>query len=617
MISRLLKWVVGMLLLSTSMATAADEGMDAKVDAVLQPIAKWFDEIIFTPVTLFGEDVPIVLLLLAFTAIFLTLYFKFINLRSIGLAIRTVKGKYSSKDDPGQITHFQALSTAVSATVGLGNIAGVAIAISLGGPGAVFWMIFMGFMGMTSKFTECTLGVKYRMIDAKGKARGGGMYYLRDGLAEKGLGGLGKVLAVIFAIACIGGAIGAGNMFQVNQAHQQVSETFNIFNGDNGGWTFGLMMAVFTGLVIIGGIVSIARVTGVMVPFMCISYIIACLVVLSAHITEIPAAIGTIITSAFTGEAALGGVIISLIQGVKRGVFSNEAGVGSAAMAHAAVKTKKPASEGIVALLEPFIDTVVVCSMTALVIVVTGMWKVNSDVKDESLALLQSPIVGAVEVSTFEKGVHLKVQSKWRKVPSGWVKADAIKEERNKKGFYSSSKPVKVYSAPAVKDLKPVEEAVKNVEAGPIWAYTSDPKTESIGWVPFESLNDRSDTSGGIWLTSQAFSTVISWFPYVLAIAVFLFAFSTLISWSYYGEQAVDYLFKGNAVANAAYKLIFCLFIVLGSAASLGSVLLLSDAMFFAMVVPNLIGLYFLLPIVKKELKIFREHTAEIDAKQG
>ncbi len=473
----------------------------------------------------------------------------------------------------------------------------------------------MGLMGMTSKFTECTLGVKYRMIDASGKARGGGMYYLREGLAEKGMGGLGKVLAIIFAIACIGGAIGAGNMFQVNQAHQQVSETFNIFNGESGGWTFGLMMAVFTGLVIIGGIVSIAKVTGVMVPFMCVSYIIACLIVLVTHITEIPAAIGTIISSAFSSDAVAGGLIVSLIQGVKRGVFSNEAGVGSAAMAHAAVKTSKPASEGVVALLEPFIDTVIVCSMTALVVVVTGMWKVNSDVKDDSLTIFKAPVAGAVELGTLEKGTHLKVESKWREVPSGWVSTDAIKEVKGKKGVYSSSGPVAVYANPL--NEASVEETLNEVTAGPVWAEATNHTSKMSGWVPFASLNDRSNFSGGIWMTSQAFSGVISWFPYVLAIAVFLFAFSTLISWSYYGEQAVDYLFKGSFAANAAYKVIFCLFIVLGSAASLGSVLLLSDAMFFAMVVPNLIGLYFLLPVVKKELKIFRDHAAEIDAKQN
>lgn len=602
MFSKGLWWLVSVFFLSASAASA--QGLDQTIDNGLKPIAKWFDSVIFTSVPLFGQQVPIVLLLLAGTAIFLTCFFGFINLRGLGLAVRTVKGKYSKDGDPGQITHFQALSTAVSATVGLGNIAGVAIAISLGGPGAVFWMVFMGFMGMTSKFTECTLGVKYRIIDKAGKAHGGGMYYLRDGLAEKGLGGLGKVLAVIFAIACIGGAVGAGNMFQVNQAHAQVSETFGLF--ENQGWLFGLIVAVLTAAVILGGIVSIARVTSLLVPFMCVTYLIACLVVLTMHFGAIPAALGTIVTEAFNGEAVAGGVIICLIQGVKRGVFSNEAGVGSAAMAHAAVKTDKPASEGVVALLEPFIDTVVVCTMTALVIIVTGMWQVNSDVNVEQVEVVSAPGV-AGSVATYSEGDRLQVESQWQELTGeeggGWIAAGADLE-----------KEVDVYVSPTADEPMATRTVDADNVSEQVWAQVSDPNAEALsGFVPMAQLNDRSDFAGGIWRTSEAFETVISWFPYVLAVAVFLFAFSTLISWSYYGEQAVGYLFGGSEKAVFIYKIVFCLFAIVGSSAALDSVLLLSDAMFFAMVVPNIIGLYLLLPVVKRELKKYREHVDAVD----
>ena len=439
---------------------------------------------------------PVVLLLLAGTGIFLTVFFKFINLRGFALAIKTVRGRFTPKDAPGEITHFQALCAALSATVGLGNIAGVAVAISLGGPGATFWMILMGICGMTSKFCECTLGVKYRKIDPDGKVRGGAMYYLRDGLAERGLGGLGKVLAVFFAIMCIGGAIGAGNMYQVNQAHEQFVTAFGRFEGQ--GALFGAIIAVVTGLVIIGGIKSIGRVTAFLVPIMCIVYVIAAAVVICTHFGDIPMAVGKIINGAFSPEAVGGGFIGVLIQGIKRAAFSNEAGVGSAPMAHAAVKTDKPASEGLVALLEPFVDTVIVCTMTALVIIITG-------------------------------------------------------------------------------------------------AYQGDAE--------------------GVAVTSEAFGSVISWFPDILAVAVILFAFSTMISWSYYGEQAAIYLFGNKKAIILGYKIFFCLCAIVGPAASLTNILNLSDAMFFAMVIPNLIGLYILLPVVKREVADFIQHAKAVEAK--
>jgi alanine or glycine:cation symporter, AGCS family len=360
------------LLFSASVARSEEVGksMAERIDETIAPIAVMADKIVFFGLEVTdGVVLPIVLILLAFTAIFLTIYFRFINLRGFGIALRTARGKYTPKDAPGEITHFQALSAALSATVGLGNIGGVAVAVGIGGPGATFWMIVMGLCGMTTKFAECTLGVKYRKFMKNGTVKGGGMYYLSDGLREIGLGGLGKVLALIFAVFVIGGAFGAGNMFQANQAFSQMSNTFPVLNGasGNGAVYFGLAMAILTGLVILGGIVSIARVTSFLVPFMCGMYVIACLIIIFGNITALPGAFGTIISSAFSNDAVTGGIIGVLIQGVRRAAFSNEAGLGSAPIAHSAVKTNEPASEGFVALLEPFVDTVVVCTMSALV----------------------------------------------------------------------------------------------------------------------------------------------------------------------------------------------------------------------------------------------------------
>ncbi|MGJ8724202.1 MAG: alanine/glycine:cation symporter family protein [Roseibacillus sp.] len=560
------KGLLGFFVMLLSAASACAEGVSAKMDGLLAPVADFADKVVFFSIPVGGgQSAPVVLILLAFTAIFLTLYFKFINLRAFGLAIRTVKGKYSKKDDPGQITHFQALATALSATVGLGNIAGVAVAIGIGGPGAVFWMVVMGFLGMSSKFTECTLGVRYRKIDSEGNVHGGGMRYLQDGLAERGLGGFGKVLAIFFAIACVGGALGAGNMFQMNQSAQQVTETFGIFGGAE--WKLGVIVAIAVGAVILGGIVSIARVTAFLVPFMTIIYVIACLVVLFGYIGEVPAALGVIVSEAFSAEAGLGGFIGGLIQGIKRGVFSNEAGLGSAAIAHAPVKTRKPASEGVVALLEPFIDTVVICLMTALVIVVTGVWKADASLAGEADIYLQK---------------------------------DAQSE---------------VVKTLAASDLvKVTESSIGEVtEAGGEWVQVKTPEGDAAGFMALDSLVDRTGWSGGIWLTSRSFGSVISWFPYVLTVAVVLFAFSTMISWSYYGEQAIDYLTGNNKTAVLIYKVVFCLCVVLGAGASLQNVLKLSDAMYFAMVLPNLIGLYFLLPIVKKELAEFQRFAKRVD----
>lgn len=444
------------------------------------------DTITADTVILPGLGIPMVLIWLVLGAIIFTLYFRFVNFSKFKLSIDIVRGKYTDPKDPGEVSHFQALTTALSATVGLGNIAGVAIAISIGGPGAMLWMIIAGLIGMSSKFVECTLGVHYRKIDDDGTVHGGPMYYLSRGLKEKGMAGFGKVLAVLFAIFCIGGSLGGGNMFQANQAFKQFSESIGSTMAPPG-FVFGLVMAILVALVIIGGIKSIARVTEKIVPFMVAVYVIAAIVIIGYNYDQVPAAFGLIFDRAFGTQAVAGGLIGVLIQGFRRAAFSNEAGIGSASIAHAAVKTNNPASEGLVALLEPFIDTVVVCTMTALVIIITDNYHVSEGVD-------------------------------------------------------------------------------------------------------------------GVTLTSQAFASVIVWFPYVLSMAVILFAFSTMISWSYYGVQSWTYLFGTSKRSESIYKIAFCIFIIIGSSMSLDKVVDFSDAMIFAMAFPNILGLYFLMPVVRQDL---------------
>lgn len=501
-----------------------DKGIDQIIDEKFGNATGWFVDFIFYKIP-FSENIQIfwVLFPLILGATYFTIYFKFINFTGFLISINIVRGKYDNLDNPevtpiqgdlnplinninsdksndaeGEVTHFQALTAALSATVGLGNIAGVAIAVSIGGAGATFWMIVAGFLGMASKFVECTLGVKYRDVDGNGTVYGGPMYYLTKGLKSKGLEKLGKFLAIVFAVFVIGGSFGGGNMFQVNQAFQLVE---NITGGETSfihgkGWLFGLVMAFLVGIVIIGGIKKIAKVTDKIVPFMVVTYVSASLFVILSNYTMIGDAFTQIFKGAFSPEGVAGGAIGVLVQGFKRAAFSNEAGVGSASIAHSAVKTKYAASEGMVALLEPFIDTVVVCTMTALVLIITG------------------------------------------------------------------------------------NVAAEN-----------------------SSLNDAQ----AILLTSGAFESVISWFPYVLTIAVVLFAFSTMISWSYYGFQGWAYLFGRSKKMEYLYKVIFCLFVVVGSAASLGSVIGFSDAMIFAMMVPNMVGIVILAPKVKKELLKFMD----------
>lgn len=548
----------------------ARAGIGEAINSGMEPVANVADKIVFLSIA----GVPAVLLLLAGTAVFLTVYFRFINIRCFGLALRTAKGKYTPPDAPGEITHFQALSAALSATVGLGNIGGVAVAVGMGGPGATFWMIVLGLCGMTTKFAECTLGVKFRQIDPDGRVRGGAMYYLSDGLKARGFDKLGRVLAFLFALFVIGGAFGAGNMFQANQSYTQVAHA--LLPGVSG-VVFGTGMAILVALVIIGGIVWIARVTSILVPFMCLGYAVAAVIIILANIEHLGPALASIFTGAFDAQAVSGGIVGVLIQGIKRATFSNEAGFGSAPIAHSAVKTDRPASEGFVALLEPFTDTVVVCTMTALVIIIAGSWQVSGEINLNDVALVREPesqeviqplqagqFVHSREVRTAGKGAEAR---SWTEI-IGLVSRDTF-------------------------------------EATPV-----------KGWV----LTEQIDSKSGIPVTSMAFATVIGWFPVLLSVAVFLFAFSTMISWSYYGEQGVRYLVRtcgggGNGeVAVLIYKFVFCCLVVVGTSSSLDNVLKLSDAMVFAMVVPNLIGIYALLPVIRQEADLFLEHVRSVEA---
>ena len=495
-------------LLSSINLSAQEKGLDQRIDEAFQPISDFFSKYVFYPI----GDYPFVIYLLVGSALFFTIYFGFPNLKYFWTAINVVRGKYDklekndndSKD--GEVSHFQALATAVSGTVGNGNIAGVALAIALGGPGATFWMIVCGLLGMSTKFVECTLGVYYRDVDEDGVVYGGPMYYISKGLKSKGFKTLGTIAASLFAIFCIGGSFGGGNAAQSNQATIVIKNLFG-YESTFAGAMIGIVLATLVGVIIIGGIKRIASVTEKVVPFMALLYILACIYILTINFSFIDDAIALIIREAFNPTAVgVGGIIGVLMVGFQRAAFSNEAGAGSASIAHSAVKTKYAASEGLVALLEPFIDTVVICTMTALVII------------------------------TF-----------------------------NSTGAF-------VYGG------------------------------DGMGGVMIDGVMYE-----GAGITQKAFAQYIPGSDIFLTIAVVLFAVSTMISWSYYGLQSWKFLFGRGRAADLTYKVLFLMFVVIGAAASMNSIWAFSDAMIFAMVFPNMIGLYFLFPIVKEQLKKYLE----------
>ena len=477
----------------------ASAGIDTAVESAIAPLAAALSSVVFYRLPLFGYEVPWIVLWLAVAASFFTLYLGFINIRGFALALRLVRGDYHDPAAPGEISHFQAVATAVSGTVGVGNIGGVAVAIVIGGPGAAFWLIVAGFLSMSTKLVECTLGVKYRKHNPDGSVSGGPMYYLEHWLVRRDLPLLGKGLGKFYALSLVIGCLGIGNMFQSNQAYVQfvtITGGEASFFADKG-WLFGLAIASLVGLVIIGGIRSIASVASKIVPFMALLYLLSALVIITMSAEHIPAAIQLIIGSAFSLESATGGAVGAIIVGFQRALFSNEAGLGSAPIAHSAVQTDHPASEGLVSLLEPFIDTVVICTLSSLVIVVT-----------------------AYPAGLMEQGLE------------------------------------------------------------------------------------------GIALTSAAFEHHVSWAPYPLAIAALLFAFSTAVSWSYYGLKAWTYLFSEHPLSENIFKLVFCGFLALGCMIQLSAVLDFSDAMVFLISVPNILGLYFYAPEVKREVKAFMDAVA-------
>lgn len=473
--------------------------MTNSVDQIFQPLVNFMDQVLFwDPFAALGIELPVkipfIIIWLICGALFFTVYLKFINIRGFKHAIDLVLGKFDKIGHSGEISHFQALATATASTVGLGNIAGVAVAITMGGPGATFWLIIAGLLGMTTKLTECTLGVKYRKTNPDGTISGGPMYYLRDGFAKKGWIKTGKTLAIIFAVFASIGAFGIGNMFQSNQLIAQTIVNFPALEGYQ--LWLGILLAVLVGIVIIGGIKGIAKVNDKLFPLMAGLYILSALTVIFINYQHIGTAFGLIFDGAFSPEGIKGGIIGVMIIGFRRAAFSNEAGIGSAAIAHSTVKTQKPVTEGYVALLEPFIDTVVICTMTALVIITSG-------------------------------------------------------------------------------------------------------------------LSGNPDNLAGTALTSAAFATVSSWFPYLLLPTIILFAYTTIISWSYYGVKSFDFLvgdfvekrFGKRIIATRFYQIIFLIITALGSVLSLSAVVDFSDMLILAMAVPNLIGLYVLAPEVKKELK--------------
>ena len=453
--------------------------IDERLNAWLAPVADWFGKVIFFSVPVGEAQLPLILAWLIMGGLVCTFAFRFVNLRGFRHSIRVIRGDYSSKDHPGEASPFQALSTAVSGTVGLGSIGGVAIAVTLGGPGAAFWMVIAGFLGMSTKFAEVTLAVKHRVVRPDGSVSGGAMYYVPVALQKIGMPRLGKFLAGVFCVAAVGGSL---TIFQVNQAWVQ----FHTVTGYDKGYVFGLVTAGWVAFVLFGGVKRIVQWTDKLSPFMCILYVVACLVVLGANFAQLPAALGAIFREAFVPDAVAGGMVGALIQGFRRASFANEAGLGSAPMAHAMVRTREPMSQGFAALMEPFLDTVIICLLTALVIVVTGVYQTSA--------------------------------------------------------------------------------------------------------------------SDGIALTSDAFATVVPWFPIVLAVVAILFALSTVLAWGYYGEQAWTWLFSGSQGSRFAYRIFLCAVLAVAPVFKRDQVTSIVDSLTFAGAIPNLIAVYLLLPELRAEL---------------
>jgi len=481
--------LLSLLLAGAVPALATDSGTQydgflGSVETAIHSLADW----VFATINIAGVDVEWIVIWMALPMVLLTFYFGFINLSSFKRAFKILRGDYAKADAPGEVSQFQALTTALSGTVGLGNIGGVAIAIGIGGPGAMVWMMLIGFFAMSLKFAECTLGVKYRQINADGTVSGGPMYYLERGLKARGWAKTGRVLALSYAAIAIFATV--PQMSQVNQAFSQISVTTGL-EGLSGALTFGITLAILTGIVIIGGISSIASVTSRLVPLMAGIYLTAAIIIILGNIAEIPSAFATIFKSAFSDGALEGGILGAFVIGMRRAVYSTEAGLGTSSIAHAAARTDEPVSEGMVALMEPFIDTVVICTITALVIVTTGA---------------------------------------------------------------------------------------------------------------YEFRDDAGNLLGDIQMTSAAFGSVFPWFPYVLSVAVFLFAFSTIISWGYYSGKVWEFCFGSSKISDAIFKLTFCALLIPGGIWTADVVFDLIDSLYFMMAIPNIIGIYIMAPELKRDI---------------
>lgn len=466
------------------------------IQSVFEPFVNFLETAVFFSIPLFGADVPILVIWLFAGSIFLTLFLRVRPIKDAMQTFRVIRGHLSRHKDPGEVTSFQALATELSGTVGLGNIAGVAVAISVGGPGATLWIIIAGVLGMAVKMAEATLAQMFRKVHADGTVSGGPMYYLRDGLASIGKPKLGKSMAFIYAFCLMIAVMGAGNLFQANQMAAHLSET--IGGGDSflvgNEWMIGVAIAVVASLVIVGGIKSIARTTSRLVPIMTVLYGGSVIIILIVNFQNIPEAIKLILEGGLTGAGIQGGILGVAVIGIQRALFSNVAGVGTAGMAHAVTKNRRPVEEGLVAAWEPFLDSVIVCTMTALAIIVTGT--------------------------------------------------------------YGGS------------------------------------------------------TSSGINITTDAFATVHSAFPILLTICIILFAFSTILSYSYYGKKAAGYVFKQSRVAERIYDVVYLAMIIVGASVSLDVVVRFSDAMFFLVTVPNLLGIYLLGKKLKREIQGYRDDVA-------
>ena len=481
---------------SIPMAVTDDVGwlasIEEAIDAVFRPVAEVFSTIVFFPITIGDVSFPAVVAWLIAAGVIISIYLGLIQFRGLKVSYEVVRGRYSAHHDPGEVPHFHALTSALSGTVGLGNIAGVGAAMALGGPGATFWMILAGLLGMASKFAECTLGVKYRQIHEDGTVTGGPFKYLPVAFHKFGKWPV-KILTGIFAVSIL--------IFQTFAQMRNVTGGDEGFLGSAGAaLIFGLILAALVAAVILGGMKSIGATTSKLVPAMAAVYVLACLFVIFVNIGQVPAAFNAIITGAFNPSGMAGGLVGVMIVGFQRAAFSNEAGLGSAAIAHSTVKTRRPVSEGFVAMFEPLVDTVIICTMTALAIVIAG--------------------------------------------------------------------------APSL------QAGIDQVQAG-------------------EGAPD------GVILTSDAFATVLPWFPVVLAIAVTLFAFSTLITWSYYGLKAWEYLFGRSKASEISYKFVFLFFTVVGTVLTFGQVLNFADAALFICAFINLLGVYMLLPVIKREMKAY------------